>query len=121
MVNGQKIRHMKGDCANVKDHALYLMLEDEFSTTEAKFLFDFRKYSGDNLSKKGIKRFNCVKLKLEYYYEVDRIMTTVKKMGNPKFIHGIEKFLFEFNSLHKENIEFHGGLLCCLLHKYVKN
>ena len=48
-------------------------------------------------------------------------MTTVKTNVNPKFIYVIEKSLFEFNSLYKKNIEFHGGLFCCLLQKCVEN
>ena len=44
------------------------MVKDELSTTDAKFLVDFIKCSEDNLSKKLINLFNCVKLILEYYY-----------------------------------------------------
>ena len=82
------------------------MVRDELSTTDAKFLVDFRKCSEDHLSKKGINLFNLVKSSLDYYYESDRSMKTYNTKGKPNFIHGIEKFLFEFKSLYKYNIEF---------------
>ena len=78
----------------------------EISTTDAKFLVDFRKRSEDKLSQKGINLCNRVNLTLEYYYESDINMTTDNTKGNPKFIHIIDKFLFEFNSLYKDNKEF---------------
>ena len=46
-------------------------------------------------------------------------MTTYNTKFKPKFIHVIKNFLFNFNSLYKENKEFHGGLLCCLLENCV--
>ena len=92
------------------------MVKDERSTTDAKFLVDFRKLSEDHLSKKGINLCNLYRLTLENNYEADINMTTVNTKGQPKFIHDIEKFLFGFNSLYKENKDFRGGLLCCLLH-----
>ena len=73
------------------------MANYEISTTDAKFLVDFRKCSKDHLSQKGIRLCNCVKLILEYYYESDINMTTDDTKGKPKLIHGIDKFLFESN------------------------
>ena len=96
------------------------MVRYELSTTDAKFLVDFIKFSEDNLSKKVINLFNRVKSILEYYYEADRNMKTDNKKGKPNFIHGIEKSPFEFKSLYKDNTEFCGGLLCFILHNCVE-
>ena len=96
------------------------MVKDELSPTDAKFLFEFRKCSEDNICKKGINLCNRVKLTLDYYNEADRHMTTDNTKGNTKFIHGIVKLLFEFKSLYKEKKEFRGGLLCCFLHNCVE-
>ena len=79
------------------------MVKDELSPTDSKFLVDFRKYSEDHLSKKGIDLCNRVKLELDYYYyEEDRNVKTDNQKGKPKFIHGIANSPFEFNSLYKE-------------------
>ena len=101
-VNGKNIKQLVRDLANGIECALGLMVKDELSTTDAKFLVDFRKFSKDHLSNKGINIFNSIKLTLEYYYESDRNMITDNTKGNPKFIHGIEKFLLQFKSLYKE-------------------
>ena len=82
------------------------MVKDELSPTDVKILADFRKCSEDHLSQKGINLCNHVKLILEYYYEADRNMTTENTKGKTQFIHGIDKFLLEFNSLYKDNKEF---------------
>ena len=75
------------------------MVKDELSATDAKFLVDFGKFSEDHLRNKVINPCNRVKLTLEYYYESDINMTIDNIKGNTKFMHGIEEFLFEFNSL----------------------
>ena len=99
-LNVQNIRHLIRDCANDIEHALELMVKDEPSTTDAKFLVDFIKFSEDHLSLKGINLFNCVKLTLDYYYYSDRNRTTDNTKGKSKLIYGNGKFPFELKSVY---------------------
>ena len=92
------------------------MVNNEISPTGENILVEFRKLSEDHSSQKGINICNRVKLTLEYCCEEDINITTDNTKVNPKFIRGIDKFLFEFNLLYKDNKEFCGVLLCCLLH-----
>ena len=82
------------------------MVKYELSPADKKFLVDFSKCSEYHLSQKGINICNRFKLTLEYYYEADINITTDNTKENPKFIHGIDKFFFESNSLYKKKNSF---------------
>ena len=96
-VSGRNIRQLIIDLTNGIERALELIVKDEIYPTDVNFLSDFSKCIEDHISQKGINLCNRVKLTLGYYYEEDINMTTDSTKGNPKFLHGIDKFLFEFN------------------------
>ena len=78
------------------ERALELMAKYELSPTDAKFLAEFSKCREEHLNKKGINYCNCIKLTLKYHHEaeIDAKKKNIKRQ--PKFIHGADRFLFEF-------------------------
>lgn len=115
----RKIRQIIRDRAATFERYLELMIKDELSPTDAKFLSGFAKCSDESLSDKGVNLRKRVKLTLKYYDEAEKALKNKDVKGKPKFIHGADKFLSEFSALYRNNQEFRNGLLCCLLHSFV--
>eukprot|EP00957_Ditylum_brightwellii_P075193 5714507-Ditylum_brightwellii.AAC.1 len=56
---------------------------------------------------------------LQYYRGVETSIDKNNLKGKTKFIHETDKFLTQFNDLYKNNKEFRGDLLCCLLQSFM--
>ena len=77
------------------------MVKDELSPTYASFLCDFNKCSDDRMSEKGINICKRIKSNLKYYEEVEKDLRNKAIKGKPKFVHGADNFLVEFNSVYQ--------------------